>query len=215
MVVNLINDITAIENIFSENSYKGKITDEKYFKIIEGHGNILISAPHSVTQWRNNNIKKADIYTGSIATILSQLTNFPAIIMTKFIENTKDYFNEIKNMVNSKGIKLVVDIHGMKYEKKSDIDIGIGSNFQFIPQQILDKMRGVLSNYCLNNTVNAYFNADNSLTVSYNVYNELNISSVQLEINRKFRDPIAHYDKFMQMINAISDSLKAISPYLN
>jgi hypothetical protein len=210
-----IKDITAIENCFSENSYKGEITNEKYFKIIEGRGNILISAPHSVTQWRDNNIKKADIYTGSIAAILSQLTNFSAIIMTKFTKNTEDYFNEIKNLINNKDIKLVVDIHGMKYERESDIDIGAGNNFQFVPKQILNEIIKILiDQYNLNATVNKYFTADNPFTISYNIYNKLNISSVQLEINRGFRDPIINYDKFIMIINAISDSLKKASLYI-
>ena len=55
------NFILKEEKEFFENNYKGEGSED--FKYSEGSIPILISAPHSVKQIRNNEYKAADIYT--------------------------------------------------------------------------------------------------------------------------------------------------------
>lgn len=54
------NEFININNKFDEY----KIKEEKAFKYIEGKQKIIVSAPHSVRQIRNGNIKGKDSCTG-------------------------------------------------------------------------------------------------------------------------------------------------------
>ena len=217
MVTSIISvkDIAEIEKQFSQNYYNGNITSDNYFDTIGGYGNILLSAPHSVNHWRDNRVKVSDLYTGTIIKILSTMTNSPAIFMTKFMEGDKiidNYFLELKNIVSALNIRLVIDIHGMKERENIDIDIGTGLDYKFTPKNIVDKAVCIFkSNGILNPTVGAVFNANNPYTISYKVHENLNILSCQLEISKKYRDPINGNKEFLQMVNVLHNLIKEIS----
>ena len=61
-------EFQLVNNKFDE--YKNK--SNKSFEYIQGKNNILISAPHSVSQCRNGKIKGKDMCTGTIAITLQK-----------------------------------------------------------------------------------------------------------------------------------------------
>ena len=57
------------------NNYNGLYNGITYLKIVYGNLPILLSAPHSVKQVRNNKIKKSDGLTGAIVEYLAKLSD--------------------------------------------------------------------------------------------------------------------------------------------
>ena len=72
MVIIVIKEILNIEKIFSNYEYFGTNvwTEEKY-RVISGKKEILLSAPHSVNQFREDDIRSAEKYTGSLVKYLA------------------------------------------------------------------------------------------------------------------------------------------------
>ena len=92
------------EKEFFTNKYMGLSKNDYKYK--KGSIPILISAPHSVKQIRNDELKPADIYTGAIIKTLGKTTNAHIIYKThtKDDENHTDestaYRKKIKEIIN-------------------------------------------------------------------------------------------------------------------
>ena len=85
------NFILKEEKELFENNYKGEGSED--FKYSEGSIPILISAPHSVKQIRNNEYKAADVYTGALIKTLSKTTKAHVIYKTK-TKGDENYTNK-------------------------------------------------------------------------------------------------------------------------
>lgn len=206
------------EKEFFTNKYMGLSKNDYKYK--KGNIPILISAPHSVKQIRNDQLKPADIYTGAIIKTLGKTTNAHIIYKTRASgdENhtTKKtaYRNEIEKIVKKHNIKVIIDLHGMSMERKSDIDIGTGSskNKNLLGKDyILHIVRNSLKN--LNCSENKYFHGGKDVTLSSYCSQVLGVPTLQLEINRKYRTKesrnFSHLvDELSKMINDLNNELK-------
>ena len=115
-------EITKKEFININNKFdEYKIKEEKAFEYIEGKEKIIVSAPHSVRQIRNGNIKGKDSCTGTIAILLQKQLNCYCLYKTKNcnddanydIENNP-YKDKIIDLVEKNNINFLLDIHGAK-----------------------------------------------------------------------------------------------------
>ena len=125
-------EITKKEFININNKFdEYKIKEEKAFEYIEGKEKIIVSAPHSVRQIRNGNIKGKDSCTGTIAILLQKQLNCYCLYKTKNcnddanydIENNP-YKDKIIDLVEKNNINFLLDIHGAKDGQGFDIDVG-------------------------------------------------------------------------------------------
>lgn len=128
----LINEITKYEKRFSGNSYNGN--GSKDFLIKEGFIPIMISAPHSVNQFREGKIKYAEKFTGAIAYYLHHVTGCHVIYSTKY--NKKDpnydpnpngenrYQTQLKNYLLNHTVYLLIDLHGASNNRDFAIEMG-------------------------------------------------------------------------------------------
>jgi hypothetical protein len=115
--------------------------EEQPFRLIEGFGSVLLSAPHGAKSYRNNGKEiwhEEDEYTAGLAFLLHDITRAHVIATTsktaEFDPNfTKDnrYKDALRDFVDKNGIEYVVDLHGAaikseKLSKKQLVDIGVG-----------------------------------------------------------------------------------------
>ena len=84
-----IDSVIKYEKYFSRNKYNGYGRDE--FKIKEGNIPVMISAPHSINQFREGQLKYADMYTGGIALLLHELTGCHVIFSSKYKGKDPNY----------------------------------------------------------------------------------------------------------------------------
>lgn len=122
-------EIISLEADFSNNEYFGTNvwTEEKY-RVLNGNIKVLLSAPHAVNQFRGDDIRDAEKYTGALVRLLSKNTGSYAIfqLFTHADPNNDEahnYKNAIMNLIEAYKINLLIDIHSSNFKDDTDIDI--------------------------------------------------------------------------------------------
>lgn len=98
--------------------------------VLEGRNNILLSAPHGVSQVRLGKPKFSEI--GSLATALCLALNTNCHLIAKTKNNFDDanfdeqseYKNSVEKIIKAKHIKYVIDFHGLASKRMCDINLG-------------------------------------------------------------------------------------------
>ena len=136
------------------------INKNKDHILLIGTGNILISAPHGVSQVRLGKYKHSEIGSLTTALYLQNECNYPLIAKTKnnnddanFDINSK-YKDSIKKLIQENNIKYLIDLHGLASHRDCDINLGthIGKNIANSPttsigiaKQIYEQMQHTVS----------------------------------------------------------------------
>ncbi len=209
--------IHLFEGPFLLNNKKGIISSKVPFDIKKGSVPILLSIPHSVVQLRNQKLKDADDYTGSIGLIVQSLTNCYTIYSTSLSEEDPNYIsggwykNEIVQLIKKHNIAVVIDIHGASSERKFDIDLGT-IHGKSMKQTYLENIKGIFNNHHIKDVrENDTFPATHQGTITSYIFHNTGIPCIQIEINGKYRNP--HAD--MKSIRFIIHSLVDIVDYLS
>lgn len=210
-----LDEWLALEEVFSINNYNPIGDDEVIY--LDGDSDnhrVLFCAPHALNHYRNNQLKVADVFTGSLCQLLAKQTNQPglvAIAPTKESDNLgfgHDYINHIKNKVDT-GV-LIVDIHGMSDLHGYDICIGTGPNPSDRVNELAENLANDLSEYKI--SINYPFSALAKHTITNFVQADLKGDSIQIEIASRLRQP--HHNGqdskiFLEKItNVINDYLE-------
>ena len=186
----------------------------KEFIYISGDNNILISAPHTIQQVKEDGtIKKAEPFTKSIAMYLANHLNLNAIIKIKDTgdsnHNDKDrYKDEILKIIKEKNIKLFIDLHGASINNEFDIELGTLNNLTADYSTINELKEAFTENGISNVSINSKFKGG-KITQSVFLYTEC--EAIQIEINYKYRD----YNNKENIIKLIDCLQKFIVFYLN
>ena len=174
--------------------------------IIEGHNDILFSVPHAVNQVRLGKLKYKEIGSMAVAMYLAEKTGGYLIAKTKnnsddanFDENCK-YRDSISRLIETKGIKYVIDMHGLASNRPCDINLGIhlGKNISTnVPAY--DSLRKILKNAGFNTDVSnygerGYFSAD------YSPDDDIETIRVHIRHLRSKLDKIADGKKYISTI---------------
>lgn len=203
------------EQLFSHHDYNGIKISKTPFDIKLGSKPILISAPHSVNQYRSGVVKKADLYTGSIVNLMHVLTDCMCIYSSRFSDEDPNFINDgeykkgIRNLVAKHEIKYILDIHGAAINRDFDIDLGTVYG-KSINIGIINEIVNIFNKNGIKNIkTNHNFPASHTGTVTNYALNVLAVPSVQLEINKKYRDP-ENQEQYLKLIS----SLKSIIYFL-
>lgn len=202
------------ETQFISNNYLG--SSKKDYEYKSGNIPILISAPHTVKQWRNEKYKSADIYTGALAKTLHESTGAHVIYKAStngdenYTTEETEYRKKIKDIVSKNDIKIIIDLHGMSSDKDSNIDIGTGnsSNINLLGKDYMLSLIG--SSLGSNNyTVNKYFSGGKTYTMSGYCSSKLGMPTLQFEINKKYRS--SDSESFSYMANKLTRMINELS----
>ena len=213
----LRSEIEKLNKVIFDKEEIRRKNKENPFKIIYGNIPIILSAPHSVKQTRNGKIKEAEGETGAIVQILAKRTNAYAIYKT--YNNNDDanydisnnlYKEELKQIIESNNIKLLLDLHGAKYESNFSIDIGTDYGKNVKNSNIIHILKGCLKKHKIDNVKeNEKFRASTLHTISKYISESTGISCVQLEVAGQYRY-IENIDGVEKFINAIDDFIRNV-----
>ena len=192
-----------------------KISNKKLNDLVYLNGKIpvLITAPHSTNHIREGKLKQFETFTACIVSILNSKADCNSLYTNCLSDIDPNYYDncafkqKINDIVNSKKIKLIIDIHGTGENRKYDIYPGLGNNFEFLlGNNHLFKLleRTAKENNISIGSLNK-FKAVKQNTVTKFGARILKVSSLQLEINKKLRKPKDDPDKFIDLINFLSD----------
>lgn len=208
-----LKEIKQLEKIFSANKYNG--SGERDFVIEKGEIPVLISAPHAVNHFRNGKVKSADLYTGGIGAYLQRITNCHFMYSARFCGKDPNYDRiedniyqqELKKYVDANKIKVVIDLHGANEKRGFAIEMGTApdseSDFDKKGDPSLKKYGYIAEEirYIFENQFrkienpkeeiwkNRIFDAGGQNTVTKYIYQNTDAISIQLEINRIYRNP--------------------------
>lgn len=191
-----------------------KLDSHKEFIFVNGKNNILISAPHTMKQIKEDGtIKKAEPFTKAIALYLAKELNLNAIVKIKDTgdsnHNDKDnYKDEILKIIKEKNIKLFLDLHGASINNDFDIELGTLNNITADFSTINELKESFTENGINNISISNKFKGGK---ITQSVFFYTNCEAIQIEINSKYRD----YNNFDNIIKLIECLKKFIKFYLD
>ncbi len=165
---------------------------DRSFELLDGERKIMISAPHSVEQTRNGNIKYAEPQTGVLAKLLHDELDCPVIFKTRNcfddanFDKTSPYKDALKEYILTHNIVFLIDLHQLAPYREVKINIGTG-NFKNISDlkyinfalEAFTKHRlGVVQ-------IGTPFDASYPYTISSYIASNCHIPCMQIELNSK------------------------------
>lgn len=182
-----------------------------------GQNNVLISAPHGVSQVRLGRHKLSEI--GSLTTLLFLKEHTKCFSICKTKNNNDDanfdeispYKTSIQNLINKYNIKYVVDIHGLAKNRPCDVNLGthLGENIKADPETF-DKLYKSLtaSNFAV--CIDQPFMAGANTIAGSVVKNNPKLWSLQIEINCAITNNVENFAKYKLLLKILSNWLNSI-----
>lgn len=203
--------------------FKFKIIDKenKYEELtyIAKNGKIpvMLTAVHTMIQRKEDgSIKYSEPFTKAIALFVSDITNCSCLIKNKDtgIDSNHSRDDTFKDMlldnIKTNNIKLVIDLHGAKEERKFDVELGtlnnLSSDFS-TTNELIDAFneQGIFNIECNNPFKGG--------SITQNVYSETDCDVIQIEINAKYRD-IENPEKIKQVTDSLINFIKYFNEIL-
>ncbi len=210
-----INEIKALETLFSDNQYNG--SGSEAFIIEKGTIPVMISAPHAVNQYRDGKLKWADRYTGGIARYLHRATGCHLICSCMFTKadpnydppGKNPYQDALRGYLNNNRVRLLIDLHGAAREREYAVEMGTAPErdqasgvcreedpslheHPFVAPQIKEILEKNFRDLTADRREiwkNRLFDAGDQNTVTKFISENTDVACIQLEINGIYRDP--------------------------
>ena len=196
-----INEIEELENVDNIENYiinKGKIP-------------VVLTASHTMQQIKEDgSIKLSEPYTKAIALYVSKNINCNSLIKLKDtgIDSNSDNIDEfklvLKDLIDDKNIKLLIDIHGASKDRDFDIELGTLNNMSVDYSTINELKEAFIENGINNIAINDPFKGGG---ITRYIYGMTDIDVIQIEINKKYRD-IENVDNIEKVCNALISFIK-------
>lgn len=184
-------------------------TDSGYV-IKEGTGFVMISAPHSVSQWRTGQYKQGEYKTGVLAEWLHEDLRCPVIYKTNNLQDDANwdipsaYKQALIAYVNEHRIQTLYDLHISSATRDFDVDLGTGYGQNVFDAAKVDTVINAFQANGLNDVkVNAIFPAAKENTVSASVAKACGIDCIQIELNWRHLDTSMSCVGFKNVYNTL------------
>ncbi len=189
-----------------------KQNKEKDHVVLKGKNNVLISAPHGVSQVRLGKYKYSEI--GSLTTALYLFENSNCFLIAKTQNNNDDanfdekskYKNSIEKLVESNKIKYIIDIHGLSSKRDCDINLGthLGQNIK-TNENLFNSLQEILIKNNFITQIDKPFMAGKNTISSSMVNKNANVWAIQIEINCAITNKKENYTKYKNLLNILCD----------
>lgn len=186
---------------------------------IKGDIPLIVTAPHSSVHRRLGKLKRQEFYSAALSVMLHSLTGCHVLYTNRLMESDPNFYDEspfkkrLGEIVEANGVNCLVDLHGTGSEKKHDIYPGVGINNEFLLGQdiFLDELEAAaLQNNIFIGGLDI-FPAAKQMTVTKYAARKLEIPSIQVEINRRLREPEKTPEDFIRLIKFLRDFVEKLS----
>lgn len=182
-----INKVQEYTNFFLAKNHN------KSFEYIRGNGRIIVSAPHSVEQTREGEIKFGEYQTGVLAKVVNDIIGCSVFYKTHNYNDDAnydeicEYKDALIDFVKSNNICCLIDLHQMAPWREEMIDIGTGKGANIFSHN--DILAIIEDSFRDNNistiSVDYPFDAVYPYTVSATIARTCLIPCFQIEINSR------------------------------
>ncbi len=193
---------------FSQNNYKGKVSENKEVAYQRGSSSVLITAPHTTTHIREGDRKLAESYTGAIALLLNEYADSHVVYSTKESRDG-NYYNdtafkeELDKVISENNITQVIDLHGAAQSRPFQVDIGTDNGNLISGKRVAELKTSLEDQGFTKVKENHTFTASHSGTTANYVANQHGVEAMQVELNRRLRDPRRDLDSFYRLVYAM------------
>jgi hypothetical protein len=163
--------------------------NEPWFTVLEGTSSVLVSAPHATAQTREGKLKFADSGTGALAVMLNALAKTTTIYTTRMSPSDPNFYDDnaykekLKEIIQTRKPKLVLDLHGSHWYRPYDLDFGTMNGASITGhQRWLRRLADHLGKAGLRDFSQDFFPAAQDQTVTKFVH-ALHVPCLQLEFN--------------------------------
>lgn len=182
-----------------------------------GSGDVLLSAPHGVSQVRLGKRKVQESGSLCTALLLQQLTNSHLIAKTKNnfddanFDPACEYRTSLDEFVMSHNIKYVVDIHGLASFRDMDINLGtnLGRNIES-DVKIFDDLADNLKRAGFVVSVDQPFSGDIDTIAGSTKQKHKSLWTIQIEINSNLTNKKQNIKRFLKLVSIIENWIENI-----
>ena len=205
--------LVKMDTVFKVETFTGNQGD---FHLIKGNSPVLVSAPHSVTQFRNGKPKTGEFRTGVIAQLLQEKTGCYSLFKTKNMQDDANFdsfspYREFaKRLVEDEKIEYVLDLHIMAPTRPYDIDLGTGrgKNIKGKIAQVKQIEKIFQLNGVKEVRIDHLFTAGYPYTVSADLAKSCNIFCLQIEMNWQLLEEIQSFTTIVSSLVKVIDLMK-------
>lgn len=205
-------EILGLESDFANNEYYGTNvwTDEKY-RVLSGNLPVILSAPHAVNQFRGDDIRDAEKYTGGVVRYLSNATGCYSIFQLfthadPNMEENEDYKNAIVNLIENYNIKLLLDIHSSTFSDDTDMDIVTNKRETLCGSDyLIENLQDLSKKYNIKIDENNSPNKEKKSEIIGSASLLCGIPCIRIVMNNKKFDIINNEDKFNNIVKLLSE----------
>ncbi len=202
---------TTFNSVHKNRKDFASVNKNKDHVILEGKNNILLSAPHGVSQLRLGKLKFKEIGSLATALYLKNHSNCHLIAKTKNngddanFDETSSYKSDLGKIIKDKNIKYVLDIHGLAAKRECDINLGthLGQNIK-TDEKAFDVLLKNLTKINFKVSVDQPFMGGGN-TISGFAANKFGVWSLQIEINCEITNKKENFPKFQKLLETILD----------
>ena len=175
--------------------------------VLNGEKNVLISAPHGVSQVRLGMLKFKEIGSLTTALYLQKSTNCFLIAKTKnnnddanFDEHS-NYRKELNRLVKKNNFKYLIDIHGLARSRECDVNLGInlGKNIE-TNLHIFETLKTMLENSGFIVSVDNPFRAGSRTIAGGTKAKFPKTWTIQIEINSSITNYVENFEKYKKLL---------------
>lgn len=202
-------------------TYRRKFIEENKehdHAVVDGKNNILLSAPHGVSQVRLGKYKFSEI--GSLTTVLHLQKSTDSYLIAKTKNNNDDanfdevslYKSKIEELIYSNNIKYVIDFHGLSSKRECDVNLGthIGKNIK--PNEYaFDNLYNALTLNGFKTEVDMPFMAGNRTISGSVANNHPEVWTIQIEINCAITNKKENFTRYKLLLGVLTDWLNSLN----
>lgn len=201
------------EQRFAVNDYDG---EEPGVVVIDRRSPLLVVAPHAVNHHdRFGAPKLADIMTGGLACTLADALGASVIAASRRVPHWTDWNSRtdpfgraLESIVQPDKVTLVIDVHGMLDHHGVDVCVGLGPHPGRSERLFGDQLMSAMGD--LRVTRDRPFSARGPRTVTARAQSK-GIPAVQIEIARRFRDPVLQPEAAAHVLAGLVEMLRRYS----
>lgn len=184
---------------------------------ILGSGDVLLSAPHGVSQVRLGKRKVQESGSLCTALLLQQLTNSHLIAKTKNnfddanFDPACEYRISLDRFVMNQNINFIIDIHGLASFREMDINLGtnLGRNIES-NTKIFDDLEQALKFAGFVVSIDQPFSGDTNTIAGSSKQKHPNIWTIQIEINSNLTNKKQNFKRFQKLVSVLKNWINNI-----
>ncbi len=217
------NPLSFVTNFENSHKFYYRFLSHEREVVLPGDSGIIISAPHATNHIRLNRFKVYEKYTAAISALLHSLTGASSIYTNSVSISDPNYYDSchfksrIKEMCSDTPHHFLLDVHGTGEDREFDVYPGIGKNREFLLgyTEILNDFYNIAEKYNIScGSLDKFPAAKQQTIAKYGAIN-LKIPSMQIEINKRCRNPERDPAKFLNIIGFIWEFLEKIKKGMN